>query len=444
MSLRGAKRGRRRDRARAPTAVRRAGRRPRTASNRASRAARAGVLVEVRRGADEQRAAVRAAEHAGEHARARGRSPRRSRRPRARAGPGRARRRRSTARPRRPDRSRPARRRAAGAPRPAIAVAAAAAPNDAHTRRSVSDPSAAMSNAVTRLPNVSSTSSTPSSVITLPFGNHRSSATRVTLPSGSTRSRCAAVERRAGHQVEAEVADVGAALRVDDHVVRVPGRRVAPRSACVTSVPSGSRRSSGGRASTRSAAGRPAASRARTAAAAPRPRRAGPRRPRARTAPRAGVEVGDPDPVRRASAGTRGSSSRPARPTVLEPWSSPRGAGDAQPRGRQCLQTLRCDRLTASSAAPVPALGHPIERGVHVREVRLRQRTNGRELLAFERDRRPLRVVLVVEIAACRRRSDRVEIRASSPQCAPRWPPDRRPATAGPHRRPHLASSTRP
>ena len=107
-------------------------------------------------------------------------------------------------------------------------------PNVAQFLRLARLPSGLMSKALTRLPNVSSTSRTPSSVMTLPFANHRSSATRVTLPSGSTRSSAARRDVGAGHQVEAEVADVGPSLRVDDHVVGMlaevisAGRRARP------------------------------------------------------------------------------------------------------------------------------------------------------------------------------------------------------------------------
>ena len=54
-----------------------------------------------------------------------------------------------------------------------------------------------------------------------PFGNQRSSASAWMVPSGSTRIRPG--RRRVGevHQVEAEVADVGAAQLVDHEVVEV-------------------------------------------------------------------------------------------------------------------------------------------------------------------------------------------------------------------------------
>jgi hypothetical protein len=64
---------------------------------------------------------------------------------------------------------------------------AGSGPNSAHTRRFVSRPSSVRSKALIRLPKVSTTSSTPSGVIALPLGNQRSSATSVTVPSGSTR-----------------------------------------------------------------------------------------------------------------------------------------------------------------------------------------------------------------------------------------------------------------
>jgi len=59
-------------------------------------------------------------------------------------------------------------------------------------------------------------------VITVPFGNSRPSAARVTVPSGSTReSRGAGC--LAAVPVEAEVADVGAAAGVHHHVVAGAG-----------------------------------------------------------------------------------------------------------------------------------------------------------------------------------------------------------------------------
>ena len=60
-------------------------------------------------------------------------------------------------------------------------------PNSAHTRRFVSDPSAPISNAVKRAPNVSPAISVfASGVITIPFGNINSSATMRAAPSGAT------------------------------------------------------------------------------------------------------------------------------------------------------------------------------------------------------------------------------------------------------------------
>ena len=89
-----------------------------------------------------------------------------------------------------------------------------------HTRRSPSDPSAAIVNAVRRPANVSPTISVSPS-ITVPLGNQRSSASTWTEPSGSTRTQARA--RRIGerHQVEAEVADVGAAELVHRELVEV-------------------------------------------------------------------------------------------------------------------------------------------------------------------------------------------------------------------------------
>ena len=106
-------------------------------------------------------------------------------------------------------------------------------------------PSSAMSNAVRRRPKLSATISVrPSGVITVPFGNIRPSAAACTEPSGSTRasvapacaaSTSASVAADLGRvEVEAEVADVGAADGVDDHVVAVErgdlptGRRARP------------------------------------------------------------------------------------------------------------------------------------------------------------------------------------------------------------------------
>ena len=60
-----------------------------------------------------------------------------------------------------------------------------------HTRRSCSEPSAAIVNAVRRPANVSATISVSPS-IAMPFGNHRSSPSTDTVPSGSTRSRLVA------------------------------------------------------------------------------------------------------------------------------------------------------------------------------------------------------------------------------------------------------------
>jgi DNA-binding transcriptional LysR family regulator len=93
----------------------------------------------------------------------------------------------------------------------------------AQIRRSVSAPSSAIVNAVKRAPNVSATISVPSSVMTVPLGNHRSSAAMLALPSGSIRHDRGRLRLAAAHEVEAEVAGVGAALAVDDHVVEVAG-----------------------------------------------------------------------------------------------------------------------------------------------------------------------------------------------------------------------------
>src|SRR6185312_14537516 len=61
--------------------------------------------------------------------------------------------------------------------------------NCANTRRLARPPSASMSNAVSRCAYVSPMMSVrPSGVITVPFGNSRSSAATVTAPSGSTRT----------------------------------------------------------------------------------------------------------------------------------------------------------------------------------------------------------------------------------------------------------------
>ena len=55
----------------------------------------------------------------------------------------------------------------------------------AQTRRSVSVPSGWIVKAVKRAPKVSATISVPSSVMTVPLGNQRSSAATLALPSGS-------------------------------------------------------------------------------------------------------------------------------------------------------------------------------------------------------------------------------------------------------------------
>ena len=83
-------------------------------------------------------------------------------------------------------------------------------PSAAQSRRGPSEPSAAMSNALMRLPNDSlMTSVEPSGVIAEPFGNNSGSLATDTVPSGSIRASGVGHERLAGHQVEAEVAGVG-------------------------------------------------------------------------------------------------------------------------------------------------------------------------------------------------------------------------------------------
>ena len=103
----------------------------------------------------------------------------------------------------------------------------------AHTRRLLSEPSSATSNAVSRNASVSATTSVPSgqqhhAVREL----HVLGGTR-TVPSGSTRRAACPAARRPGRaptdavvrdllvQVEPEVADVGPAAGVDQHVVGV-------------------------------------------------------------------------------------------------------------------------------------------------------------------------------------------------------------------------------
>ena len=288
----------------------------RAARPRVRRAARppartAGVLVEVRGAAHEQGATVRAAEHAREHTRA-GRDLLDDLAALADAEhpP--------------PVPSASHRQPSASSPQPSGATTSCgiaspstdvlgSGPNSAQVRRLVRLPSPPRSNAVTRLPKVSSTSSTPSGVITLPLGNQRSSATSVTVPSGSTRSNTRRGDVGPAHQVEAEVADVGTALGVHHHVVRVAGdvARTGQRARRARRRPrdAGSSR----RAWTRRAAARRAASRGPTAAAGRMPPASRRSRPRASTAPRR-CRSRRPRADRRASAGTRGRSVRTA------PW----------------------------------------------------------------------------------------------------------------------------
>src|SRR5215212_2148586 len=89
----------------------------------------------------------------------------------------------------------------------------------AKTRRYESDPSPPTVNAVRRLPTDSATISVdPSGVMTIPFGKSRSCATTLTALSGSHPHDDAAFERLR--------ADVGAAMRIDDHVADARGHDV--------------------------------------------------------------------------------------------------------------------------------------------------------------------------------------------------------------------------
>ena len=76
-----------------------------------------------------------------------------------------------------------------------------------------------MSKALTRLPNVSSTSRTPSAATTLPFGNQRSSATAVAAPSGSTRYSLVAATGSPDVRSKPKFPTHA----VDDHVVELSG-----------------------------------------------------------------------------------------------------------------------------------------------------------------------------------------------------------------------------
>ena len=215
-------------------------------------------------------------------------------------------RRRSRPRPRRPGTSRPGRRSAGRAPRSTSVVSGQRA-ELAQSRRGDSPPPASMSKALIRCPNVSAT-------IRVVAADHRAvrEVQRLggharSVPSGSTRTSGAGRHRRPAHQVEAEVADPGPPVGVHHHVVEQPGG-VPGQVGVHHELPSGSRRSTGGRASTRPAAGRPAASPARTAGPAPGPPPAGRRRARRWRRP-GRCRSRRPTAGRRASAGPPGTST---------------------------------------------------------------------------------------------------------------------------------------
>ena len=80
-----------------------------------------------------------------------------------------------------------------------------------------------------------------SGVTTVPFGKLRSSAAIHAATVGFDREEVRLAPRLAAVHVEAEVADVGAAAAVDDHVVAVRTGASVERSACTTSAPSSNR-----------------------------------------------------------------------------------------------------------------------------------------------------------------------------------------------------------
>ena len=96
-----------------------------------------------------------------------------------------------------------------------------------------------MSKALIRLPQVSSTMSVPSSVITLPLGNHMSSATSATVPSGSTRSSTVGATSAPAMMSNPKFPTYALPSLVHHHAEVV---LMTLRSAWVTSEPSDSRR----------------------------------------------------------------------------------------------------------------------------------------------------------------------------------------------------------
>ena len=93
------------------------------------------------------------------------------------------------------------------------------ASRSANVRRPVSDPSPSMRNAVSRLAADSATISSPSGVIAQPLGKWTSVGDDRRGAVGAGEREHARRGRRTRQQVVAEVADVGVAARVDDHVV---------------------------------------------------------------------------------------------------------------------------------------------------------------------------------------------------------------------------------
>ena len=193
----------------------------------------------------------------------------------------------------------------------------------------------AMSNALMRLAMLSPTSRVePSAVMTEPFGNASPSAATRAAPVGLDQDqRSVSLRLLARVHVEPEVADVGAAVRVDHHVVAQAGRErgeigvhderavgLEPQHAC-------------DRASRRRAAARRAASRAPTAAAAPR--RSSRRCRRRSSRPRACRAGRRTTADRRASAALPGTRGRRG-----SPWScGPSRSGPYSVRDRSS-----CDR----------------------------------------------------------------------------------------------------
>ncbi len=112
----------------------------------------------------------------------------------------------------------------------------------AQTRRSVSVPSAWIAKAVKRAAKVSATISVPSSVMTMPLGNQRSSATTLALPSGSTRTSPAVAGSPPPMMSKPKSPAYAKPCRSTIMSLRCPPVS-ADTSACTATVPSEERRS---------------------------------------------------------------------------------------------------------------------------------------------------------------------------------------------------------